>query len=313
MIALLAGAGFSKWAAGLPLAKELFDFQIEPFGVREAAWLERARELKSSWDEQHPGEPAEAFIAHALEQGAESQRVVLWYVVRRLSDPYIWKEWHAGRWRRHVLMLDENRKLARPGVRQVRDFLLTVMGPRLTGVIPTNYDLLMEYALGTRGFNYGVPGEKLYGRGAYPLSQWRNPVALTGGIPLAKVHGSISWDMHGRYTDGRRGLTGGALLVAPIPRKAPPESLRGEWQLAGKILRRSARLLVFGFAFNPYDSAFLEFLQTEGRGLKDVMLVDIAPNESAARHIWKDASVSSLPPPPESEQELRRWKKGDNG
>jgi hypothetical protein len=311
MIALLVGAGFSKWAAGLPLAKELFDFKVEPFGVREARRLERVRHSKAVWDLEHPAEPAEAFIAFALEQDAKSRRAVLWYVVRRLSDPYVWKEWHAFRWRRHVLMIDENRKRARPGVRHVRDFLVNVIGPRLMGVVTTNYDLLMEYSMGTSGFNYGSPGEKLQGRGPYPLSQWHNPVTLTGRVPLAKVHGSISWDAHGRYTDGRRGLTGDALIIAPVPHKAPPRSLGEQWELAGKILRGSSRLLVFGFAFNAYDSAFLELLEMQGRGLKDIMLVDTAPNENAARRIWKDAIVNSLPPPPQSEGELRRWVKGD--
>jgi hypothetical protein len=295
----------------LPLAKELFDFRIEPFGVRETGWLERARHLKSLWDQEHSGDPAEAFIAYALERDATTRRLVLWYVVRRLSDPYIWKEWHAWKWRRHVLMIDENRKVTRPGVAQVRGFLIGVMGPQLAGVVTTNYDLLVEYALGTGGFNYGSPGERLQGRGPYPVSQWRNPVTLTGRMPLAKVHGSISWDARGRYTDGRRGLTGDALIVAPTPHKLPPGSLQGQWELAGDILRRSSRLLVFGFAFNRYDSAFLELLQTEGRRLKDVVLVDIAPNEKAARRIWNGATVKSLRPPPEGGEELRRWVKGD--
>ena len=35
MLALFLGAGFSKWAANLPVASELFDFAIHPFGVRE--------------------------------------------------------------------------------------------------------------------------------------------------------------------------------------------------------------------------------------------------------------------------------------
>jgi hypothetical protein len=307
MIAFLAGAGFSKWAAGLPVAKELFDFGIEPFGLREAGRLERVRHLKSLWDREHPDEPAEVFIAHALERDAESRRLVLWYVVRRLSDPYIWKEWHGFKWRRHVLMIDENRKLACAGVKQVRDFLVNMVGLRLTGILTTNYDLLVEYALGTRGFNYGSPGEVLQGRGAYPVSQWRNPVTLTGRTPLAKVHGSISWDAQGHYTDGRRGLTGDPLIVAPVPHKEPPRRLRGQWELAGKILRQASRVLVFGFAFNPYDSAFLRLLRTRGTRIRGVMLVDVSANVSAARSVWKGATVSSLPPPPQGEAQLREW------
>jgi hypothetical protein len=35
-LVVLGGAGFAKWAAGLPIASELFDSEIEPFGPRDA-------------------------------------------------------------------------------------------------------------------------------------------------------------------------------------------------------------------------------------------------------------------------------------
>src|SRR5215210_3488374 len=89
--------------------------------------------------------------------------------------------------------------------RGIVTFLLGV-GPDVSGVLTTNYDLLVEYAFGTKLFNYGHRGEVLLGPGSYPVSQWRNPVTLTGPISIAKMHGSISWDERGRYTDGRRGL-----------------------------------------------------------------------------------------------------------
>jgi SIR2-like domain len=307
MIALLAGAGFSKWAAGLPLAKELFDFNVVPFGVREARWLEKVRGLKHSWTSEHPGEHEEAFIAYASEHNIECRRLVLWYIVRRLSDPYVWTEWHAGKERRHVLMIDELRKLDCPGVTRARDFLMGVLGFALGGVITTNYDLLIEYALGSRRFNYGSPDEVLQGRGPYPVSQWKHPVTLTGGIRLAKVHGSISWDENGRYTDGRRGLTGNALIVAPVPHKTAPSALRGQWDLAGNILDSSADLVVFGFAFNAYDSKFLRLLEVRGRGVKRVLLIDIAPNVGAARALWSGAVIDSIPPPPKGQDGLFRW------
>ncbi len=43
MLALLLGAGFSKWAACLPLASQLFDFSIDPFGIREERKLQRVQ------------------------------------------------------------------------------------------------------------------------------------------------------------------------------------------------------------------------------------------------------------------------------
>lgn len=305
-LAVLLGAGFSKWAAGLPVAAELFDFQLDPFGVREKAKLRLVRQLKAAWDSEHHDSTAEQFITYALTGAPRVRGAVLWYIVRRLSEPYIWTEWHAGKWRRHVLMIDENRKIERPGVTRAQDFLVG-LGLDVTGVLTTNYDLLIEYAFGTTLFNYGHRGEVLSGRGAYPLSQWRNPVALTGPISIAKMHGSISWDSHDRYTDGRRGLTGNALIVAPTPEKAPPSQLASVWQLGGRILERSSRLLVFGFAFNPYDEALLNHLAARGRGLETVMLVDISPNLDSAKQLWPQSEVSAIPPPSESGAALAEW------
>jgi len=83
MLALLLGAGFSKWAAGLPLGSELFDFALEPSGTREQHRLHRVRELKRNWDALNPDGLAEQFIASVLCcDDARSKEDVLWYVVR---------------------------------------------------------------------------------------------------------------------------------------------------------------------------------------------------------------------------------------
>jgi hypothetical protein len=307
MNAFFAGAGFSKWGANLPLARELFDFQVQPFGPREAERLAEVRDAKDQWHAFHPHEPAEAFIHFAITGSERSRRRVIWYIARRLSEPYIWHEWHAWRWRRHVLMIDEHRALERPGVRVVRDFLSVMLERGITGILTSNYDMLLEYSLGTKDFNYGIPGERLSGRGPYPVSQWANPVILSGRTSIAKLHGSISWDRHGRYTDGRRAITGDALIVAPTPDKVPPPDLRQEWDLAADILRGSARLLVFGFGFNQYDTALLDHLGRHGRGLREVLLVDVAPNESAARAVWPNAQIASTGPPAEGISAIRGW------
>lgn len=205
MFTLFLGAGFSKWAAGLPVASELFDFSIEPFGEREKAKLNIIHHMKNIWDIENPKGLSEQFIASAM-SGSQIQRdALLWYVTRRLTDQFIWNEWHAGKMRRHVLMIDENRKNNLLGVIRTRAFILKRIAD-LSGIITTNYDLIIEYALGTKYFNYGQKGEVLQGRGAYPLSQWQNPVTLKGSTVLTKLHGSISWGLDGqRYTDGRGG------------------------------------------------------------------------------------------------------------
>jgi hypothetical protein len=306
-LGLLIGAGFSKWAADLPVANGLFDFNIEPFGPREVRNLEIVRREKLHWDLSNPGGYPEQFIEHILASPDErGRKAVLWYIVRRLSEPHIWAEWGSGKYRRHVLMIDEDRKFDRPGVREAQAFLHRLVS-QLSGIVTTNYDLLIEYALGTKLFNYGLHGEILTGRGPYPVSQWKNPVSLKGAIPLAKVHGSISWDAVGRYTDGRRGLSGKALIVAPTPEKTPPDQLRREWLLAASVLQDSSRLLVFGFGFNPYDEAILCHLRANGRRIRDVMLVDTSPKPDLAKQVWPDSLVSSAPPPPDGTAEIDAW------
>jgi hypothetical protein len=307
MLVLLLGAGFSKWASGLPVARELFDLDVEIWGRRDARKLGIVRSLKEGWDQEHAGGLAEQFIADSLHRRQNEREAVLWYIARRLSEPFIWREWHAGRWRRQVLMIDENRRFDIQGVVRAKEFLERFCGPALAGIITTNYDMLVEYALSTKGFNYGVPGEVLAGRGPYPVSQWLNPVRLEGRIPLAKIHGSISWDQGAHYTDGRRGLTGGALIVAPTPDKTRPRHLEGTWRVGARILDGTSALLVFGFAFNPYDEAVLRLLGDSGRVLQSVHLIDIDPKAERARSLWPHATVSSSPPPAGGDADVDSW------
>ena len=128
---------------------------------------------------------------------------------------------------------------------------------------------------------------------------------LTGQLQLAKIHGSISWDEYDYYTDGRRGLTGNALITAPTPEKQPPESLRFHWEIARKILENATRLVVFGFAFNHYDEAVLEFLKSAGQNLESVLLIDIAPPLERTHLLWPNVVISSCSP--EDHAQIRGW------
>ena len=204
-------------------------------------------------------------------------------------------------------MIDENRRFNIEGVVKARNFLQRFYNLLLKGIITSNYDMLIEYALGTKEFNYGIQNQTLTGRGPYPLSQWRNPVTLKGKIPLAKIHGSISWDENNYYTNGRRALTGHALIVAPTPEKQPPESLKFVWELAEHILRQSKRLVVFGFAFNPYDEAVLSLLRDAGQYIESILLIDIEPKIEGVQHLWPNTKIVSCQPPPEGDDDIRNW------
>jgi len=168
MLALFLGAGFSNWATNLPVASGLFDFNIQPW-TRESKKLDRVKELKREWDTLRPRGQAEQFIADALNFQEKDKKLVLWYIVRRLSEPFIWEEFHAQRMRRHILEIDENRKYGIDGVINAKGFLDKFLSI-LNGIVTTNYDLLIEYALGTKRFNYGIVNEVLTGRGPYPVS-----------------------------------------------------------------------------------------------------------------------------------------------
>jgi len=306
-LALFLGAGFSKWAVDLPVASQLFDFNIEPWGPRENRKLELVKRLKRNWDITHPNGLAEQFIADTLNFEDKKRRAVLWYIVRRLSEPFIWKEFHSQKWRRHVFMIDENRRFNVPGLVNAQSFLLKFYNPPLAGIVTTNYDMIVEYALGTHRFNYGVRNQTLIGRGPYPVSQWRNPVTLKGDVFLAKVHGSISWDDHAYYTDGRRSITGDALIVAPTPEKKPPACLKSVWELAERILRSVTRLAVFGFAFNPYDVAVLNLLKRAGSNIKSILLVDVEPKIERVRQLWPDVDIKSCTPSAQAPVEIQNW------
>jgi len=304
---LFLGAGFSKWAVNLPVATQLFDFDIEPWGPRESSKLEVIKSVKDAWDVMHPNGLTEQFIADALNFDERSKRAVLWYIVRRLSDPFIWKEFYPQKRRRHVFMIDEHRRFCVPGLVKAQNFIQRFCGPLLGGIITTNYDLIVEYALGTKGFNYGVRNQTLIGRGPYPVSQWRNPVTLKGDVSLAKIHGSISWDENACYTDGRRGLTGHALIVAPTPEKCPPQPLKDVWDLAERILQRINRLIVFGFAFNPYDLAVSKLLKRAGSNIESVLLVDLEPRIERVQQLWPNVTIKSCQPSAEGDMPIPKW------
>ena len=45
MLTIFLGAGFSKWAADLPVASQLFDFNIKIWGPRESKKLQIVKTL----------------------------------------------------------------------------------------------------------------------------------------------------------------------------------------------------------------------------------------------------------------------------
>ena len=55
-------------------------------------------------------------------------------------------------------------------------------------------------------------------------------------------------------------------------------------------------LVVFGFAFNPYDKAILRFLGRNGTGIGHVLIIDVEPNVDAAHRLWPAAAIVTTGP-----------------
>jgi hypothetical protein len=117
VLTLFLGAGFSKWAAGLPVVRELFDFGIFPVNQRESSRLLAFQKYKEGWDKLHLGAHPETFIADGLASGRH-RRLVVWYVTRRLSEPFMAPIFGGMQ----ALMIDDRRKWKVPGIQKAHDF-----------------------------------------------------------------------------------------------------------------------------------------------------------------------------------------------
>lgn len=305
-VALFLGAGFSKWSANLPLVSELFDFKIETTSLKEEKRLRRIQQDWLQWNSADRQSAPEQFIYWALNKSTHRRSRVVWYITRRLSDPFMSKI--LGSY--SPLMFDEKSAKEHPGVVKAFSFLSRVRAMSLTGVLTCNYDTLVECALGTSGFNYGLSNEPLRGRGHNPVfpSQFAHR-SVTGSIRVAKLHGSLSWTDKEKFTSGKPGREGKALIVPPSPEKKPPPELRHVWDLGRSILKSSNSLVVFGFAFNPYDEALLDFLQSNGEALTRVLLIDPYPNTLAASKLWPQATISTIASLDMLYDDLTSWEK----
>ncbi len=284
---LLLGAGFSRWAANLPLVSELFDFEIDPGNDREARRLEIVSEAYGRWRSQYPLESNEQFIAWAR-TNLKRFDYAGWYVTRRLTDPFI-----SGSYIRRTFYINSYYARENYGVIRARQFLQNCeLAFGYPAILTANYDLLVEYALGTKGFNYGRPGEYI-GTTPYPHIQ---PVYVTGPVPLLKLHGSLSWSVDGKSTTSRFGMTGKCLIVPPMAEKTPHETFAWEWAEAARHLKRARRLVIFGFAFNPYDQAIRTLFRTNSENLEELISIDPFDQRARLAEVFTCGNVRWLDP-----------------
>lgn len=301
---LFFGAGFSKWAIDLPTANELFDFKIKIWGQREQDRLKKIQEKKKKWDEINPSKNAEQFIRDLIDQSPLSKKLVIWYIARRLTEPFIIRDQFFDYFLypdivgRRVITIDENKKRTIFGIQKARNLINLLNGPNIQGIITTNYDLLIEYGLGTKNFYYGNRPRFLYG----PRKKTRsfdknNPVRLKGSLSVIKLHGSISLTEKGYCTDGRGGITGRALIIPPAENKKISDILLPEWDYAKKILRSSKKIIFFGFGFNEYDTEIISLFKDTDSWIDEVIIID--PNSAICnkvKEIWHSAKMHSFHP-----------------
>lgn len=293
MVTLFLGAGFSKWAFDLPLVNQLFDFDISTTSEQEEKRRSLIETDWANWRKENPNVTAEQFVYWCINKSSHRKSRVIWYVSRRLTEPFMTRisgSYTAAMFDERVIR--ENEKII-----FLNEFFNTLTKNGLAGILTCNYDTIVECALGMSGFNYGVIGEQLYGRGINPQFPWQNAhLSVTGSIPLAKLHGSLSWGENTKYTSGKPGRNGYAFIVPPAPEKTPPVELNDVWELGASILEKSNSLIIFGFAFNPYDEALLEYLKINGSRVEHVVLIDPFPNKESAKALWPRSSIVTIDP-----------------
>ena len=209
------GAGFSKWCCDLPLVSELFDYEIRFINLTEKRRINKLNKIHEFWKDKYPDKNNEEFVLFS--QGPSARlNLVNWYITRCLTEPFFVNLRMRFTWHINSRFAESHE-----GIGVARHFLEGLINVGDIDVITTNYDLIVEYALGTGRFNYGVVGEQIDST-PHPHSR---PVYLTGDIAVAKLHGSISWSVDQKFADLRCGLTGKSLIVPPMIEKRVNEQL----------------------------------------------------------------------------------------
>jgi hypothetical protein len=134
--------------------------------------------------------------------------------------------------------------------------------------------MIVEYALSSRGFNYGQKDEWI-GYSPYPYPR---PVYATGNLPLLKLHGSVSWSSDSKFPDSRCGLNGECIIVPPHGNKRPREYFPQIWEKSEEILRSTKKAVFFGFAFNEYDRDIIQIISENLDGADQILIIDIVDN-----------------------------------
>lgn len=315
--AVILGAGFSH-AAGLPLAKNLFDAEYLIPSRGAAQRFSAVLESWHSWRSINPDQGPEQFLTEAYGSTASAPIPWAWaaeLVAAILATPQprdrgAYQARYAGR-------------ITRPVNVPIHEAFWNVVLSHfpVTAIVTCNYDILAERGLRHRpmhrpkrpGVHYGGLARPQTLKGtALPFSVV-NPqrhIELEGLIPLYKLHGSLNWGMEAGvltlYQDLRPAFRhgGNAQIVPPILEKEAPAWLLDVWHGARRALIDCGTWLVCGYSLPQYDKAITELFAVAGKSgsVSEIILIDPHARDLVQR--WQavapKAEVHPLPGLPEA-------------
>lgn len=285
MITVFLGAGFSK-VGGVPLASQLFDRKPDIDRITRHKLIERVLSDWVRWQEKNKGQPEE-YLAFLQEYRGQKWLDAVWYVSLVVAL-------EMGR----VERIGMNRTITRHNINRTTQiesheiFWSTIFQRTYNvGVITTNYDILPERGLRCElrprvsrpGFHYGNGTEKLAG-GGYPSYAHIQKIAISGTVPILKLHGSVSWSFREgeliHYHDCRPAIRGDAAVVAPVTSKTLPKFLEAIWKQAAEVLSSSATWIVVGYSLPEYDLLVRQLLIENSTHQPRIHIFD--PNKEVA-------------------------------
>lgn len=318
LTALILGAGFSH-AAGMPLTRDLLSGDTYvPSKTASKKWSSLLDDYEA-WFHKNPGKGVEQYLAelYSIEFG---YRAELWSVAVHLITATLGTPRHgesvAGRARYSSMITRGYRDAAH---RAFWDVILK--GVDLTGVVTTNYDILIERSLrhrpmtGRPGFHYGgfpVPMKVLGWEDPFAGAR-RKVTVIEGRVPVCKLHGSVNWFVdHGSvhiHTDARHAfsLRNPCAIVPPTPEKRIPGWLEPVWVAARECLSSAHLWIVCGYSLPDYDIQVRDLLGRITPCPETVILM--VPHAERDKNRWKDllhdATIVTLPGLPEGVDVLR--------
>jgi len=266
-------------------------FIISNIRYKDEYWINKLKSEKENWNANNlNSKNDEEFISYIInKKGKRLNSYLSKYIARRLSEPFLTRIIGGSH---QTIMIDNKYIKSDELIVKACRFLDSFENENIYGIITTNYDLVIEYSLGTKKFKYSDENTMLFGMGNNTSFPWQNtPVIADGQILLSKLHGSISYDGESYWTTGKCGINGDAKILPPSPEKTRDLRFKHAWDNAENILNNIEKLIVFGFSFNEYDMAILDLLKSNTKNIKEIHIHDIESKMKKVKDIWPNKKI----------------------